>query len=162
MCQRRLIGVALHVQRQLLPRSRFQSYSQTGRIHTHLATVVRDTDELMLPVAARLEDHRAGFDRVDVDQRENHRVGGEFFHDAAGWLMMPLGLALLGVELWVLGKLLIERPSDEPAPEVILARVAVNPVALYQSGQPARREKPPTPEPTAPVEEVAAEEAVHA
>jgi exosortase len=30
-----------------------------------------------------------------------------FFHDAAGWLMMPLALMLLGLELWVLNRLLV-------------------------------------------------------
>jgi exosortase len=31
------------------------------------------------------------------------------FHDAAGWIMMPLALALLGVELWVLKRLFVDR-----------------------------------------------------
>jgi exosortase len=36
-----------------------------------------------------------------------------FLHDLHGWLMMPTGLALLGVQLWCLGRL-VERPA-EPA-----------------------------------------------
>ena len=30
-----------------------------------------------------------------------------FLHDFFGWLMMPVGLALLGLELWVLKRLVI-------------------------------------------------------
>jgi exosortase len=32
----------------------------------------------------------------------------EFLHDFYGWLMMPVGLALLALELWVLKKLVVE------------------------------------------------------
>ena len=31
----------------------------------------------------------------------------KWFHDQGGWLMMPLALGLLGLELWILGRLLI-------------------------------------------------------
>jgi exosortase len=41
-----------------------------------------------------------------VDDKWAH----EFFHDMAGWLMMPMALALLAVELRVLSKLFIEPP----------------------------------------------------
>jgi exosortase len=34
-----------------------------------------------------------------------------FFHDIAGWLMMPLGLAMLWFELWVLGALFVTVPA---------------------------------------------------
>lgn len=33
-------------------------------------------------------------------------------HDVYGWLMMPAGLALLGLELWVLGRLVISNPNS--------------------------------------------------
>ncbi|MBA4189888.1 MAG: exosortase [Planctomycetaceae bacterium] len=36
----------------------------------------------------------------------------EFLHDLHGWLMMPVGLALLGLELWVLTRLVV---APEPA-----------------------------------------------
>jgi exosortase/archaeosortase family protein len=42
------------------------------------------------------------------------KVADAFFHDAAGWLMMPLALALLGGELWLLGKLLIDPAKGGP------------------------------------------------
>jgi exosortase len=32
----------------------------------------------------------------------------EFLHDFHGWMMMPVGLALLGVEVWVLRKLVLD------------------------------------------------------
>ena len=32
----------------------------------------------------------------------------DFLHDLHGWLMMPAGLALLGVEVWVLRTLVID------------------------------------------------------
>jgi exosortase len=31
-----------------------------------------------------------------------------FFHDAAGWIMMPLALAFLGAELWILKRLFVD------------------------------------------------------
>jgi exosortase len=38
----------------------------------------------------------------------------DFLHDLHGWLMMPVGLALLGVEVWVLRKLVLD--DVRPAP----------------------------------------------
>ncbi len=68
------------------------------------------------------------------------RFGGPFFHDLAGWLMMPLGLAFLGVELWVLRHLLLE-PSNKLLPsQVSLQRVEVNPLSFYR-GNGSRRER---------------------
>ncbi|MBI1832742.1 MAG: exosortase/archaeosortase family protein, partial [Planctomycetes bacterium] len=60
--------------------------------------------------------------------------GGAFFHDLAGWLMMPLGLIFLGIELWILSTLLIER-STEPAlaTSTSLQRVDAAPLGLYAS-----------------------------
>jgi exosortase len=40
----------------------------------------------------------------------------DFLHDLHGWLMMPAGLALLGVEVWVLRKLVIDQPARSPMP----------------------------------------------
>lgn len=36
-------------------------------------------------------------------------------HDLAGWLMMPLALALLGVELWILKHVIVELPTRAAA-----------------------------------------------
>lgn len=51
----------------------------------------------------------------------------EFLHDFNGWLMMPVGLALLGVELWALKKLVVPTVADrgrtpEPAPAGVGSR----------------------------------------
>ena len=63
---------------------------------------------------------------------------------------MPLiGMVFLGIEWWILKMLLIERSSDLPI-QVSLQRVAVSPVAMYQSGQTPRREKMAKPEAAAP------------
>jgi exosortase len=42
------------------------------------------------------------------------RVAHAFFHDFAGWLMMPLAVALLWLELRVLARLLVERGPEQP------------------------------------------------
>jgi exosortase len=34
-----------------------------------------------------------------------------FFHDLAGWFMMPMALVLLWAELWVLRRLIVELPT---------------------------------------------------
>jgi exosortase len=38
------------------------------------------------------------------------------FHDLAGWLMMPLALALLGLEVWALGRLFVAPQRAGPVP----------------------------------------------
>ena len=48
------------------------------------------------------------FSAVDVDQVEH------IIHDWAGFLMMPVGLALLLAETWLLSKLLVAPPPDRP------------------------------------------------
>jgi exosortase/archaeosortase family protein len=45
---------------------------------------------------------------IDVDQVEH------MIHDWAGFLMMPVGLALLLAESWLLAKLLLAPPPDRP------------------------------------------------
>ena len=39
----------------------------------------------------------------------------EFLHDLFGWLMMPVGLALLGLEVWALKRLVVEPESPGTA-----------------------------------------------
>jgi len=70
--------------------------------------------------------------------------GGAFFHDAAGWLMMPLGLVFLGIEMWILKTLLIERTNNDAlAAQITLQRVEVNPIALYRGNQTPRHDVEP-------------------
>ena len=44
-------------------------------------------------------------------------IGDLVFHDLAGWLMMPLALGMLYLELWVLSRLLID--PEEPSTSVL-------------------------------------------
>jgi exosortase len=44
------------------------------------------------------------------------RVADAVYHDLAGWLMMPLALAVLGSEFWLLARLIIEVAPEQPAP----------------------------------------------
>jgi exosortase len=45
---------------------------------------------------------------------DKSELANTFFHDLAGWLMMPLALALLGLELKILSWLLIEKAQAGP------------------------------------------------
>jgi exosortase len=38
----------------------------------------------------------------------SNQAASAVFHDAAGWIMMPVALAFLGVELWVLKRLFVD------------------------------------------------------
>ena len=43
----------------------------------------------------------------------------EFLHDLNGWLMMPVGLALLGLEVWILRRLVLApEPARQPATDL--------------------------------------------
>jgi len=37
-------------------------------------------------------------------------LGTVVVHDLAGWLMMPLALCMLGIELWIMQRLIVEQP----------------------------------------------------
>jgi hypothetical protein len=39
-----------------------------------------------------------------------------FLHDLNGWMMMPVGLALLGLEVWVLRRLVVDGESRSTRP----------------------------------------------
>jgi exosortase len=76
--------------------------------------------------------------------------GGALLHDVAGWLMMPLGLIFLGLELLVLRKLLIEPSASRlNLSQVSLQRVTVNPVAVYRGEPAGRRQRRAAPAPSA-------------
>jgi exosortase/archaeosortase family protein len=44
----------------------------------------------------------------------------EFLHDFHGWLMMPIGLGLLALELWILRHLILEDKAEEPQLHTLL------------------------------------------
>jgi len=45
----------------------------------------------------------------------NQEFAHSFFHDLAGWFMMPICLAFLGFELWVLNRLILDARPVRPA-----------------------------------------------
>jgi exosortase len=45
-------------------------------------------------------------------QTTSAELAEKVFHDLAGWLMMPLGLVLLGIESWILSRLFIVEDDD--------------------------------------------------
>jgi exosortase/archaeosortase family protein len=47
-----------------------------------------------------------------------------FFHEVAGWMMMPLALAALWLELRLLGRLLVPRRTPRPEAEAAVASPA--------------------------------------
>lgn len=49
----------------------------------------------------------------------------DFFHKKAGWMMMPLALAILWFELWLLGRLLV--PVEEGPVRIDLGALGVSP-----------------------------------
>ncbi|MFO0964509.1 MAG: exosortase/archaeosortase family protein [Gemmataceae bacterium] len=86
--------------------------------------------------------------RITVTGLLHDTVGSEManavFHDLAGWLMMPVGLAFLGLELLLLKKLLIEPGPSAPAlVQVTQQRVGANPLSLYGRPSAPRRSKSP-------------------
>jgi exosortase/archaeosortase family protein len=49
-----------------------------------------------------------------LHETTNSETANAFFHDLGGWLMMPLGMLLLWVELKLLSHLLIDPPPAPP------------------------------------------------
>jgi exosortase len=97
-----------------------------------------------IPIALASNVLRITVTGLFYDSFGNH-FGGAFFHDLAGWLMMPLGLCFLGLELWVLSRLLLERSRSLPLPsQLSLQRVEINAVAMYRGASSSRREKSPS------------------
>ncbi len=47
------------------------------------------------------------------------KVAEAFFHDLAGWFMMPMAVLLLWAEMWVMEKALAARPDIDPAAETL-------------------------------------------
>jgi exosortase len=69
-------------------------------------------------------------------------IGQHVFHDLAGWLMMPLALALLWLELRLLSFVLVEPAAKAPL-AVLPAHDAPHPASPRSGGKPSRsRSKP--------------------
>jgi exosortase len=76
-------------------------------------------------------------------------VAHTIFHDAAGWVMMPVALALLWFELWLLGRLLVLPPSRDmaaaPRPGAPAVAAAPAPAAASANGKQRKRRVMPAP-----------------
>ena len=66
-------------------------------------------------------------------------IADAVFHDLAGWLMMPVALALLGLELKLLGRLLIVPP---PAAPTLAGAVPVPTLSAVPAEKPASPRRP--------------------
>jgi exosortase/archaeosortase family protein len=66
------------------------------------------------------------------------RLAELVFHDLAGWLMMPVALALVGLELLVLGRLFVPAADKVSAPSP-LGPVPLSPLARVQAGRGRKR-----------------------
>lgn len=73
----------------------------------------------------------------------NSKTANVFFHDLGGWLMMPMGLLFLAVELKILSHLFVEPP---PAPP----RAVPHPALQRVRKQTPMRTRPPRPPATTP------------
>lgn len=67
-----------------------------------------------LPVAVAANVVRISSNGVAMDLW-GAEVAHDLFHDQAGWLMMPLAIAMLWFELWALSRLFVEIPAEDVA-----------------------------------------------
>jgi exosortase len=87
---------------------------------TAFAIVIRRhwIDKLVILASALPIALLANVIRITVIGIMSELVGMEFadfwFHQNGGWLMMPLALGMLGLELWILSRLLVQPPEQEP------------------------------------------------
>lgn len=68
-----------------------------------------------------------------------------FFHDVAGWFMMPLALGMMWVELQVLGRLFLDAPAAKPAARAMAptaSRSVPRPAVPRGNRRPVREAKP--------------------
>lgn len=70
-----------------------------------------------VPVAVAVNIARISANGVAIDVWDPE-VANKWFHDQGGWVMMPLALALLGFELWVLNRLFVDAPAKVVVPIV--------------------------------------------
>ncbi len=91
-----------------------------GALATAVALVVRRPllDRLVIVASAAPIALLANLVRITVTSILADTVGVDWanlvFHDLAGWLMMPLALALLWLELGLLARLFVEVPRSDP------------------------------------------------
>lgn len=76
-----------------------------------------------------------------LHETTNSETANVFFHDLGGWLMMPLGLLFLAVEVKVLSHLFVDPPPTPP-------RAVRNPALQRIRKQTSMRTRPQRPTPT--------------
>ncbi len=74
-------------------------------------------------------------------QMDNRELAKMVIHDMAGWLMMPLGLGLLWIELRVLGCLLVEAKRVPQIPLPLAAQAPPHRMAAKRKGAKRRRHR---------------------
>jgi exosortase len=79
-----------------------------------------------------------------LHETTSSETANAFFHDLGGWLMMPLALILLSVELKVLSHLFIDPPPAPPKPvrDPALRRVRRQAPARVRPPRPAAQQRP--------------------
>lgn len=79
----------------------------------------RAADKAVILLSAVPISLAANVTRISLTGLLHAKVGGgvadHFYHDLAGWLMMPLALGMLWSELYLLSHLLVEPPAAEPS-----------------------------------------------
>jgi exosortase len=95
-------------------------------LSTAAALVVRRPllDKIVLVVSSIPVALLANVIRITMTGILHDTVGGHaadtFYHDLAGWLMIPLALALYWIEVWVLSRILIESEVEaSPVTEML-------------------------------------------
>jgi exosortase len=68
-----------------------------------------------IPIALAVNIVRISLNGV-VMEWWNADIAHRMFHDQGGWMMMPLAIGLVWLEVWVLGRLLVEPALRRPAP----------------------------------------------
>ncbi|WP_161602542.1 exosortase/archaeosortase family protein [Tautonia marina] len=124
-------------------------------ISTAVAIVVQRPwfDRILIVLSAIPIALIANIARITLTGVLHETVGGEwadrFYHDLAGWLMIPFALGLLMIELWVLSRLFVELEAEEPVPGLAMMGFAGNAghrgVSNLRAGEHAA---PPLPGPT--------------
>ena len=67
-----------------------------------------------IPVALATNVLRITVTGILFETVADHRVAMIVYHDLAGWLMMPLALVLMWLELKIFSRLFVELPAEGP------------------------------------------------
>ncbi len=65
-----------------------------------------------VPIALAVNVFRITLTGILYNMNVNQELADKIFHDLAGWIMMPLALGLLYLEIYVMGKLFVDVPQE--------------------------------------------------